>query len=94
MIEFVLGVVAALLTGALVWMFVTLYKLVKKFKWMTDTWKDVMREHSEFAQMYWRNKEEDQRAMFNQFDNMQRHIEANFVTKEDLKDNKKTLLKG
>ena len=44
--------------------------------------------------MYWRNREDDQLNMFNRFDNMQRHIETYFITKEELKDNKKTLLKG
>ena len=93
MIQFVLGVVAALLTGALVWMFVTLYKLVKKFKWMTDTWKDVMREHSEFAQMYWRNREDDQHALSRRFEDSHQYIEKYFVAKKEIQ-SEKTLLKG
>ena len=94
MITFTLGFAAAITTGALVWMFVTLYKLKKKFNWMTDTWKDMMADNSEFRQIYWRNREDDQNARYRQLDDFQRHIETNFVAKEDLKGNKKTLLKG
>ncbi len=52
MIAFTLGVVAALLTGTLVWMFVTLYKLKKKFNWMTDTWKEMKMDEETFRQTY------------------------------------------
>jgi hypothetical protein len=94
MITFTLGVVAALLAGALVWMFVTLYKLKKKFNWMTDTWKEMRTDEETFRQTYWRNREDDQYALSRRFEDSHQYIERYFVKKEDLKDNKKTLLKG
>lgn len=97
-ITFTLGFVAAVATGALVWMFVTLYKLKKKFNLMNETCKDMMADQSRFHEVYFRNRDDDQNALYSafykRFDDFQRHIEANFVAKEDLKNNKKTLLKG
>ena len=93
-IIFTLGFVAAGVTGALVWNFVTLYKLKKKFKWMTDTWKDMMADQSRFHEMYFRNRDDDHNALYRRFDDFQRYIETNFVTKEEFKNNKKTSLKG
>jgi predicted nuclease with TOPRIM domain len=93
-ITFTLGFVAAGATGALIWNFVTLYKLKKKFNWMTDTWKDMMADQSRLHEMYYRTRDDDQNALYRRFDDLQRHIETNYVAKEDLKDNKKTLLKG
>jgi hypothetical protein len=93
-ITFTLGFVAAVATGALVWMFITLYKLKKKFNLMTDTWKDMMADQSRFHEVYFRNRDDDQNALYRRFDDFQHHIETNFVAKEDLKDSSKTLLKG
>jgi hypothetical protein len=97
MIAFTLGVVAALLTGALVWMFVTLYKLKKKFNWMTDTWKDMAADQSRFMETYYRTREDDQTAAWRRLDDLQRYFDETYVKKEDLTVNKqggKTLLKG
>lgn len=97
MITFVLGVVSALLTGALVWMFVTLYKLKKKFNWMTDTWKEMATDQSRFMETYYRNRNDDQNDVYHRMDNFMRVMNETYVTKEDLTVNKqggKTLLKG
>ena len=93
-ITFTLGFVAAVATGALIWNFVTLYKLKKKFNWMTDTWKEIVQDEERFRTQYWNNRENDQHALNNRFDNAFQHIDRHFVTKEELKNNKKTLLKG
>lgn len=93
-ITFTLGFVAAVAIGAFIWMFTTLYKLKKKFNWMTDTWKDMMADQSRFHEVYFKNRDDNQNAFNRQFDDFQRHIETNFIAKEDLKDNNKTLLKG
>ena len=92
-ITFTLGFVTAVATGALVWMFVTLYKLKKKFNLMNETCKDMMADQSRFYEVYFKNRDDDQNAFYRRFDDFQTFIETNFVAKEDLK-NKKTLLKG
>ena len=85
-ITFTLGFVAAVATGALIWTFVTLYKLNKKFKDMTS-------DYSRFSEQYYANRQTDGFENSRRFDDMSRHIYDQFVSKEDLK-NKKTLLKG
>lgn len=92
MITFTLGVVAALLTGALVWMFVTLYKLKKKFNWMTDTWKEMAADQSRFYDNYYRNREDDQNSMSHRLENFERYFGETYVKKEEVKSKK--LLKG
>ena len=93
-ITFTLGFVAAVATGALVWTFVTLYKLKKKFKWMTETWKNIIQDEERFREQYWRNRDDDQHALSVRFDNAFHHIDRHFVTKEEFKNNKKTSPKG
>ena len=94
MITFTLGFAAAITTGVLVWVFVTLYKLKKKFEWMTETWKNIIQDEERFREQYWRNRDDDQHALNARFDNAFNHFDRHFATKEDLKGNKKTLLKG
>ena len=98
MIAFTLGVVVAPLTGALVWMFVTLYKLKKKFNWMTETWKEMTQEQSRFYEAYYRNREDDQKEVSRQFNEMYNNINMFYVSKEEMvippTPTKKTLLKG
>ncbi len=97
MITFTLGVVSTLLTGALVWMFVTLYKLKKKFNWMTDTWKEMAADQSRFMETYYRNRDIDQSDVWRRMDDLMRIVNETYVTKEELtvkKQGGKTLLKG
>jgi len=96
-IVFTLGFVAAAVVGALVWMFVTLYKLKKQFKWMTDTWKEMVAEQSRFMDTYYRNRSDDQNDVYRRMDDFMRIINETYVTKEELtikKQGGKTLLKG
>ena len=87
MIQFTLGIAVALLTGVLVWMFITLYKLNKKFK-------QTLKELDIFNSHYYRNRDDDRNHLSKRFDDMHRYMCDEFVTKEELKDNKKALLKG
>lgn len=92
MVEFTLGITVALIAGALVWSFVTLYKLKKKFKWMTDTWKDIAADQSRFYDNYYRNREDDQNSMSHRLENFERYFGETYVKKEEVKSKK--LLKG
>ena len=83
---FTLGFATAVTAGALVWTFVTLYKLNKKFK-------DMTADYSRFSEQYYIIREDDRDNLSRRFDDMNRDIYDQFVSKEDLK-NKKTLLKG
>jgi hypothetical protein len=87
MIQFTLGIAVALLTGVLVWMFVTLYKLNKKFK-------QTLKELDIFNSHYYKNRDDDRNHLSKRFDDMHRYMHDEFVTKEKLKQDSKNLLKG